>query len=460
MSNFMSWLKRLVPAAGFEYRAEELGFLPAVLEIQQTPPSPVGRLTAWLLMLLFAIAIVWAIVGKVDIVAIAHGKIIPSTQSKIIQPLETAQVKAIHVHEGQQVGAGDVLLELDTTSTGADLQNVRQQRDDLALELQRLKYLVALVDGVEANDAKDEMLSRARDELGELHFGILNNQLQEYRENLNSQHSSYRQKQSELASANAVISKLEQTLPMVSKRLASMEKLFQQKMASEYQYLEVKQQYIEQQQDLKAQYSARIKIEQSLKQIDAQTGQFRYEYKRTAMQDMLEKESRLKALEQEIIKSNRRNNSYEIRSPIEGTVQQLAINTVGGVVTPAQALMVIVPGKDRLQVEAFLENRDIGFVEKGQQAEIKIDAFPFTKYGVVDGNVLWVSNDAIEHEQFGLVFSLRADMAQSKININGKPVNLTPGMSVILEVKTGSRRIIDYIVRPIEEALGSSIKER
>ncbi|MCW9046564.1 MAG: HlyD family efflux transporter periplasmic adaptor subunit [Gammaproteobacteria bacterium] len=136
------------------------------------------------------------------------------------------------------------------------------------------------------------------------------------------------------------------------------------------------------------------------------------------------------------------------------------ITTIGGVVSPAEALMVIVPEDDTLEVEAYLENKDIGFVEENQTAEIKIDAFPFTKYGVIDGEVLSITNDAIEHEQLGLVFAMRTSMKKSDININGKTVNLSPGMSVMVEVKTGKRKVIEYLAKPVEIMTSSSMRER
>lgn len=141
-------------------------------------------------------------------------------------------------------------------------------------------------------------------------------------------------------------------------------------------------------------------------------------------------------------------------------MQQLAVHTIGGVVTPAEPLMIIVPDEDTLEVEAYLENKDIGFVEENQMAEIKIEAFPFTKYGIIDGQVVLITNDAIQHEQLGLVFAIRASMARSSIDVNGKIVNLSPGMSVSVEVKTGKRKIIEYLARPAEVMMVSSLRER
>jgi hemolysin D len=441
-----------------QHNSDELGFLPAVIELQETPPSPVGRIIIWLIILFFMITLIWAIVGEVDIVAVAHGKIIPSGHSKIIQPVETAVIKVIHVHEGAKVKAGDVLLELDTTLTKADFDNASLQRLSLNNEYQRLSYLLQLLESDVENHSA--VIVQANNKLDSLQGNILQNQYLEHTEKLNVLHSSSRQKQSELAAAKSTIRKLEQTLPIVTKRLKSIENLYSQQLASEHKYLELKQQHIEQKQDLEIQYSISKKISHEKNQIKAQIKQYQYEFKRTVMQDIADKELRIKTIDQEIIKTNQRNNLYVLKSPIDGTVQQLNINTIGGVVTPAQALMVIVPEKGQLQVDAFLKNKDIGFVEENQQVEIKIEAFPFTKYGVIEGQIISVSNDAVEHEQLGLVFSMRVDMSQAEINVNGKQVNLTPGMSVSVEVKTGKRNIIDYLVRPIEVAIAGSIKER
>lgn len=149
-----------------------------------------------------------------------------------------------------------------------------------------------------------------------------------------------------------------------------------------------------------------------------------------------------------------------LAAPVDGIVQQLAIHTIGGVVTPAQPLMVIVPESQKLEIEAMVLNKDIGFVSANQPAEIKLEAFPFTKYGIIDGTVSQVSSDAIQDEKQGLVYAARIAMTQSSINVDGKQVNLSPGMAVTTEIKTGKRRIIEYLLGPVLQYRQESLRER
>ncbi len=166
------------------------------------------------------------------------------------------------------------------------------------------------------------------------------------------------------------------------------------------------------------------------------------------------------AIEQEIIKATVRKNAQTLRSPVDGVVQQLAVHTLGGVVTPAQELMMIVPEEESLEVEAMLENKDIGFVEEGQTAEVKIDAFPFTKYGTIDGTLIDISNDAILDEVKGLMFKTQVSLQQSLMQIGKRQVQLTPGMSVTVEIKTGTRRVIEFFLSPLLRYKQESIRER
>ena len=169
---------------------------------------------------------------------------------------------------------------------------------------------------------------------------------------------------------------------------------------------------------------------------------------------------RISVLEQELIKANQRNRLQNLIAPITGTVHQLAVNTIGAVVTPAQEFMVIVPSDKTLEVEALLVNKDIGFVEEGQSAETKIEAFPFTKYGVIDSKLLHISDDAVQHEQLGLVYKLRLSLEESMINVGSRLVNLSPGMTVIIEIKTDQRKILEYFFSPLIQSVDESVWEK
>lgn len=437
---------------------DELEFLPAVLEVQETPPSPMGRLITWLIALFFTITLIWAVTGEIDIVATAQGKIIPSSHSKIIQPVEMSLVKAIYVREGQSVKAGDILIELDATQTNADQTSSQQQLNALKQVHIRLEALLSLIKNTK-RESKSSWL-KAREQLHNSQYYLLQNQHNEYLSQIRSLQASLREKQSELKATQAKVEQLKQTVPLIEKRLLSVESLYKQELLPEAKFFELKQEYIEQKQTLESQRHYYQQIEAKIDQIKSQHQQYRYEYQREQLQKLVETERQLKALQQELVKSKQRNIQQILKAPINGVVQQLSVHTIGGVVSPAEALMVIVPEKDILEVEAYLENKDIGFVTENQMVEIKIDAFPFTKYGVIDGTMVSISNDAVQHEKLGLVFVMHTSMKKSEMNINGKMVHLSPGMSVVVEVKTGTRRIIEYLARPVEVMTASALRER
>ncbi len=149
-----------------------------------------------------------------------------------------------------------------------------------------------------------------------------------------------------------------------------------------------------------------------------------------------------------------------LRSPVDGVVQQLSVHTVGGVVTPAETLMHVVPRTGPLEVRCRVLNKDIGFIRAGQVAEVKVEAFPFTKYGIIDGLVLHISKDAIPDEKLGLVYDARIVMAATQIFADSRMINLSPGMTVTAEIKTGKRKIIEYLLSPLMRYQDEALRER
>ncbi|WP_051144901.1 HlyD family type I secretion periplasmic adaptor subunit [Thiomicrorhabdus sp. Kp2] len=267
-----------------------------------------------------------------------------------------------------------------------------------------------------------------------------------------------------LQSAKASETKLSKVLPITQKRLQSSHKLLDRSLISEDQFLQIKQNFIEQTQDLKIE-SLRIQsIHAQLKQMQSQQASLRSHTKQTLMQRLLDTQRQKDLAEQDYIKAQQRLKQYVIQSPINGTVQQLAMNTVGGVVTSAQELMVIVPKNQKLEVEAMLLNKDIGFVHEGREsalnAEVKIDTFNFTKYGVIDAKISNISRDAVENKDLGLVYAMRLKIEKNNVYVDNKLVDLSPGMQVTAEIKTGQRRIIEYLLTPLLRYQNESIGER
>jgi hemolysin D len=184
------------------------------------------------------------------------------------------------------------------------------------------------------------------------------------------------------------------------------------------------------------------------------------EMRRQMLDQLSEGEQQAQAIGQELSKAQSRQRLMQVRAPIDGTVQQLAVNTIGGVVTPAQALMLLVPNQLRLEVDARLDNKDIGFVKAGQTVEVKIDTFPYTRYGVLRATVLHVSHDAVGDEKQGLTYLARIQLEQSQIQVDEKMVPLVPGMAVAAEIKTGRRRVLDYFLSPLLQYQHESFRER
>lgn len=434
----------------------ELEFLPAVLEIQEAPPSPMGRMLGWALILLFALAVLWACIGKIDIVAVAHGKIIPGDRVKVIQPLEIGTVHAIHVHEGQAVNKGDILIELDATTSSADRERLAKELMAMKLEAGRLQSLSRNHGTIDPSDIPED----ADPEQVELQQHILRGQLREQAARLAEVENAIKQRSAEYAVTQSIIEKLESTLPLITKRTEALRSLSDKKLASEQSYLELEQQRIETQQDLAAQRNHLHEVSAAQAAEEQKRTALESEFRRTVLTGLARARDNITALSQELIKAEQRTSEQRLIAPVSGVVQQLAVYTIGGVVTPAQQLMVIVPQEHALEVEAAVENQDIGFVRDGQSAEIKVETFPFTRYGTIDAEILHVSNDAITDEKRGLVYTARVLMKESVMQVEDRLVSLTPGMAVTVEIKTGKRRLIEYFLSPLLQYAQESIRER
>ena len=371
-------------------QGRELEFLPAVLEIQESPPSPVGRTIIFIIIGVFTAALLWSVFGHIDIVAVAQGKIIPSDYSKVIQPLESGIIRKIHVRDGQHVKKDDVLIELDATTTGADRERYSNEYLSAMTEVARLEALITDQNEFTPPTGADPVFvkiqrNRLRDQLSE--YRALQNQAQAYKT------------------------------------------LYDKQFVSRMQYLEADRARAQKAQEHAAEYS--------------------------------EAKTRAHSLSQELAKAENRASQQTLTAPIDGIVQQLAVHTVGGVVTPAQQLMVIAPREGLLEVEAWVDNKDIGFVNPEQIAEIKVEAFPFTRYGTIDGKILTLSKDAVPVDKVGLVYAARVSMNRSTIRVeNDKDVYLSPGMTVSVEIKTGQRRLIEYFLSPLLQASKESVRER
>jgi hemolysin D len=457
-------------------RQDELAFLPAALEIVQTPASPIGRSISLTVITLFCMALAWASIGQVDIVSTATGKIVSSGRTKIIQPFEIGIVRAIDVQDGQTVKAGDVLIELDPTIDNAERAHLQSDLVSSQLDVARLRAAVADGDPLAAfhppADAPEAMVATARD--------LVLSQVAEQQAKLAALDRQRAEKEAEAQSAAATVAKDEATIPILQQRTDIRKYLADREYGSKITYLETLTDLVGQQKDLGIQQSHEREAQATIAAIEASRAQTQSEYLRTRYAELAAAEQKAAGLAQDVIKADERSKLQVLTSPVDGTVQQLAIHTVGGVVTPAQQLLAVVPADSHLEIEAMVSNRDVGFIHPGQEAEIKVDTFSFTKYGLLRGTVLDVSADSIaqskspgapgasaqgsdtssEPKGEELVYAAHVSLDRTHMEVDGREVSLAPGMAVTVEIKTGSRHVISYLLSPLLRFRQESLRER
>ena len=434
-------------------RDTELEFLPAALEVQQSPPSPLGRAVLWTIVFAFAAAVLWAGLGSIDVVAVARGKLIPSDYSKVIQPLESGIVRAIHVRDGQEVKAGALLIELDPTTSGAEHE--RQVREHAAARVQ-IARLRALLEGKRALVAP----AGADAAFMALQLQMLRDQASEYESRVEAARLLIEQRRAAVAGTQADIERLEATVPMLTERAEAFKTLFAGGYVARMQYLEIEEQRITRVQALVMQRERLLQDRAALAEATKQLHALESEFKKSRLGELADWETRATSLEQEVVKAAQRSDIQRLTAPVDGIVQQLTVHTLGGVVTPAQPLLVVVPRDQPLEVEAWVENKDVGFVAPGQRVEVKLDTFPFTRYGTVSGRITVVSQDAVQVEKVGLVYAARASLDRSTIQVDGASVPLLAGMAASVEIKTGERRLIEFFLSPFSRHAREALRER
>lgn len=458
-----SWAMRH-ELAGPGHLADEAAFLPAALSLQETPTHPAPLRLAWTLIALFLIAVAWAIFGKVDIVAVAPGRIIVSERTKVVQPLQNSVVTRILVHDGQHVKIGQPLVELDPTEARADKISLQEVRKNARSEALRSRTLLqALSDNPSAGAPRlpaKEIPDDWNENDAQAAQYQLTTQWQDIRAQLSRLAAETQQRQAEVVTARAFITKLQTTLPIVQKREQDFLQLAGQGFVSSHSVQDKTRERIELERDLATQRAEFQQAQAALYESEQARHAYLAETRRTLNERQIQAELQIRQTTQELAKAIQREYLATLIAPVDGTVQQLAAHTEGGVVTEAQTLMVIVPESASLTAEVALENKDIGFVYPGQQAAIKLETFPYTRYGTLNATVEKITQDAIQDEKKGAIFMVTLRLHQTRMDIDGKTIHLSPGMNLTAEIKTGKRRIIEFITSPIQRATTESLRER
>ena len=450
--------------AGPARHADEAAFLPAALSLQETPVHPAPRRFAIAICALFVAALAWACLGHVDIVAVAPGRVVVSQRTKTLQPLETSVVRQVRVKNGDAVSAGQVLVELDATNALADGATLAEQWRAAASDE---RHSAALLEALRLNRAPESALPAAGvdggpDDLFDTPFerGQLQAEWADVSARLVRLGSEVAQREAQLATARAAIAKLEATLPLARQREADVKSLSAQGFMSGHAGQDRERERIIIEQDL---LTERARLAEAMaaqrESVDARSA-YLAETRRELGERQAQAALKRQQLTQERSKAEQRQRLTQLVAPVAGTVQQVAVHTEGGVVTPAQVLMVIVPRDALVTAEVVIDNKDIGFVNAGQAAVIKLETFPYTRYGTVGATVSSVSADAVTDEQRGAIFPAVLALQQTSIDVDGKRIGLSPGMNLSAEITTGQRRVIDYLLSPVRQAMGESLRER
>jgi len=447
--------------------AEPADFSPPLLRIQEKPPAPLAGWMLRLLLALIAAIIVWAIFGRLDIVAVADGKLVPSSYLKIVQPAEQGIVKEILVTEGQSVQAGQVLIRMDTVLTAADVKAIQAEHDNKRLALRRID---AQLLGKKFSTKKGDP-----PELGlQVEAQYVAN-VRAYENALAQEKALLEKARHDLAGAQATKAKLEQVLPHYIEQERAFEKLTKDGFAGRILYTDKQRERIEKEQDLRTQEfvirSSQALIEQSEKKI----AQITADYRRQLQTERVETAAQYEKLRQELAKHEHRRELLELRAPEAGTVKDLATHTVGTVAMPGTILMTLVPRDEQLLAEVWVSNQDVGFVRQAQPVKIKLAAFQFTKYGMVQGTVRQVSADATEAPSANtrsdaltgrdrpmgpLAYRAIVELKSQHLETDGARYPLSPGMQVAAEIHLGTRTVLEYVVSPVRKAFHEAARER
>ncbi len=490
-------------------------FLPAALEIAETPASPLGSFVIRGIFAILVIALLWATIGKVDEVAVAAGRLVPDGRIKVVQPIEEGIITRIHVEEGQKVVKDQLLIELDSSIKQVDAESLKKTKEATEVEIRLLNMIL---DGEDIEEKIKEydldietqnnliLLAQYRDSDFEGQRNILELVSAQGKEQVNIREQELIRMQNELLtlqkkeSALRVLAhskgELEIGVEAAKRRVDELAKEEQiakelyeigglskseweeakfqwelaknayeaerskaelEKITRTLNWENAKAELLDKQNEINLQMiqirQEKIKYEESvsnLENIDIKKNE-------TILDLLVQKEKFLLELDGQISKLEKSIELSSLRAPIGGTVHGLSANTVGGVVTSAQPIMTIVPDGTPLIVEASLQNKDVGFVHVGQAVEIKVDAFPYQRYGMVKGRVQSVSPDAFEDEKLGLVYRVKISIENPQVIVNGEAQRLSAGMSVSAEIKTGKRRIISFFLEPFVKNIRESI---
>lgn len=444
--------------------AEMQDFAPGILKVQNKPPSPLPRMVLYGLLGLFGVAVLWIIFGRLDIVAVAQGKLVPLTYVKIVQPADAGIVEKIFVTEGQTVVAGQVLMRMDTKLADADSKTVLADYQRRGIQLRRIDAELAGKMLAKQLDDPDNLFQQAESQYRA--------NRQAYLDAVSQEQAALSRAKEDFAAALETKSKHEQTLPTYKAQEEAWGKLAREGFAGKLMAIDKTRERIEKEQDLRTQTYNVASLQASIAQSGKKLAQITSNYRQQLQQERVEALAQYQKLEQDWAKQSHKNTLLELKAPQAGIVKDLGTHTEGTVVSPGTVLMTLVPKDEQLQAEVWIENEDAGFMRANQPVKVKILSYQFQKYGMVDGAVTHIGADASEAKQTNAQDNTGKDtpppakyralinLKAQNLNVDGERYNLAPGMQVTAEVKLGTRTILEYMLSPVQKAFHEAGRER
>ena len=437
--------------------SREVDFLPAALEVTERPVSPTARVTAWVLLIGLVLTMLWTVFGQVDVVASAPGSLIPTGNVKLVQSPGAGVVRAIYVRNGDVVRKGQALLDLDPTIVGADLAAAQKALASMELDIARNR---AIADALSGKGLDFIPPPGTPAEIAETQRRLIAAQLAELEATAASLANARLVALADARAARATAARLGDTVPMLDRQIERMNRLDAKGYAPGQRLIELERQRRAEAGERAVALAQIDRGEADARRYDQQIRESRENARRTALTDLAKAEAEAILRREEVTKAAQMNRFQRLVAPVDGTVQNLEAHTIGGVVEAAKPLMTVVPAEGSLEVQARVLNKDVGFVREGQEAAIKLEAYPFTRYGTVPGRVRSISRDAVQDKDLGLVYIATITLERSTIDADGKRYGLAPGLAATVDIKTGTRRIISYLLSPLQSTLAQAGRER
>jgi hemolysin D len=438
-------------------RSSETDFLPAALEVIESPVSPTARIVTWILLTGLVATLAWTIFGRVDVVASAQGILMPTGNVKLIQSADAGVVRAIHVHDGDVVRKGQPLVDLDPTLSGADLAQAEKALAAAELDIARNR---AIADALDGKGLRFIAPRGTPADVAETQRRLVAAQLAEVEATTASLSAARSSAMADAQAAQAQVDKLAATVPILDREIENMNRLDRRGYAPGMRLLELQRQRRQEAGDKDVAVAQVGRGFSEARKLGQQLRQAREQARHTALADLAKAEAEAILRREEVTKARQKRQFQRLTAPVDGTIQQLQVHTIGGVVEPAKPLMTLVPSRGGLEVEARILNKDIGFIHLGQPAAIKLEAFPFTRYGAVPGHVRSISRDAVADKEQGFVYVATIALDRTTIEADGRTVALSPGLAATVDVRTGTRAIISYLLSPLQTSIAQAGRER